>query len=85
MRRDRSLGKSRVLKKSVIVDGSKTSISVEEAFWSALKEIATTERVPVYALISEIAKAKETTNLSSAIRLFVLDHYYALVGKLADL
>jgi predicted DNA-binding ribbon-helix-helix protein len=85
MRRNRSLGKSRVLKKSVIVDGSKTSISVEEAFWSALKEIATTERVPVYALISEIAKAKETTNLSSAIRLFVLDHYYALVGTLADL
>ena len=70
------------IKKSILVDGSKTSISVEEPFWSALKEIAAIKKAPVYLLISEIAKTKETANLSSAIRLFVLNHYHAVVGTL---
>jgi predicted DNA-binding ribbon-helix-helix protein len=85
MRDKRGLGKSRVLKKSVVVDGSNTSVSLEEPFWNGLKEIAAIKKVPIYVVISEIANAEGTVNLSSAIRLFVLNHYRAVWGKLTGL
>jgi predicted DNA-binding ribbon-helix-helix protein len=85
MRGKRSLGKSRVLKRTVVVDGSKTSVSVEEPFWTAFKEIAAIKEVPIYALVSEIANAEGTVNLSSGIRVFVLNHYRAASGKLTGL
>jgi predicted DNA-binding ribbon-helix-helix protein len=65
--------KSQVIKRSVMIDGHKTSISLEDAFWSSLKEIAHAERATVYELVAKIDKTRKHGNLSSAVRLFVLD------------
>jgi predicted DNA-binding ribbon-helix-helix protein len=65
--------KSLVVKRSVVIDGHKTSVSLEEAFWSGLKEIAQTQHATLSKTIEEIDKARKQGNLSSAIRLFVLE------------
>jgi predicted DNA-binding ribbon-helix-helix protein len=57
--------------------GHKTSVSLEDAFWDALREIATARGVTTAALVSTINTNRQHGNLSSAIRLFVLDHYRA--------
>jgi predicted DNA-binding ribbon-helix-helix protein len=67
--------KSLVMKRSVIVGGHKTSVSLEEAFWSALKEIAARRGASLSELVASIDTKRELGNLSSAIRLFVLDFY----------
>ncbi len=63
--------KSSPVKHSVLFAGHKTSVSLEDAFWRGLKDIAMSRRMTVKDLINSIA------NLSSALRLFVLDHYQA--------
>jgi predicted DNA-binding ribbon-helix-helix protein len=60
------------VKRSVRIAGHPTSVSLEPAFWEALREIAARRRVPVNALLTEI-DAAHSGNLSSAIRLFVLE------------
>lgn len=67
--------KSLVIKRSVFVNGHKTSVSIEEAFWSALKEIAVGRDMAISQLVTEIDVNRQQRNVSSAIRLFVLDHY----------
>jgi predicted DNA-binding ribbon-helix-helix protein len=71
--------KSPVIKRSIVIAGHKTSVSIEDAFWTALKEIAQARRQSVAELIGAIDGARQngrhTGNLSSAIRVFVLDHY----------
>jgi predicted DNA-binding ribbon-helix-helix protein len=67
--------KSLVVKRSIIVAGHKTSVSLEDAFWKAVKEIATVHGTTVSNLVSSIDTKREQGNLSSAIRLFVLDFY----------
>jgi predicted DNA-binding ribbon-helix-helix protein len=69
--------KSRVLKRSIVIAGHKTSISIEDEFWDALREIATARGTPVGTLVSSIDVDRQHNNLSSTIRLFVLDHYRA--------
>jgi predicted DNA-binding ribbon-helix-helix protein len=69
--------KSSVSKHSVVLAGHKTSISLEEAFWRALKDIASSRRTTVRDLIGSIDLDREQGNLSSALRLFVLNHYQA--------
>jgi predicted DNA-binding ribbon-helix-helix protein len=64
-----------VKKRSILVGGHKTSVSLEDPFWRALQEIAGAEGVSVSHVISRIGKSRAQFNLSSAIRLFVLDHY----------
>jgi predicted DNA-binding ribbon-helix-helix protein len=76
--------KSRVLKRSVIIAGHKTSISLEDAFWNALREIATAQGVTLSILVSTIDSDRQHTNLSSAIRVFVLNHYRTLAERRAD-
>jgi predicted DNA-binding ribbon-helix-helix protein len=66
--------KSAVVKRSVIVGGHKTSISLEDAFWGGLKEIAQAKGASVSQTVTEIDTTREQGNLSSAIRLFVLAH-----------
>jgi predicted DNA-binding ribbon-helix-helix protein len=73
--------KSRVLKRSTVIAGHKTSVSLEDAFWDALREIATARGVTPATLVSTIARDRQQSNLSSAIRLFVLDHYHALAER----
>ena len=65
--------KSTVVKRSIVIDGHKTSISLEDAFWSDLKEIAHVQGATLSTLVAEIDKTRKQSNLSSAIRLFVLD------------
>jgi len=67
--------KSSIVKRSVVIRGHKTSISLEEPFWTDLKEIAHAQHVTLSALVSQIDGTREQGNLSSAIRLFVLHHF----------
>ena len=68
----------RIVKRSVTIAGHRTSVSLEAAFWDALKDIADADGISVNRLITRIdAEAGETPdrNLSSAIRVFVLRRY----------
>ncbi|MGM4998252.1 ribbon-helix-helix domain-containing protein [Tardiphaga sp. 538_B7_N1_4] len=67
--------KSPVAKRSIVIGGHKTSVSLEEAFWSGLKEIAGRRSITLSDLASEINRTRNQGNLSSAIRLQVLAHY----------
>ena len=67
--------KSSIVKRSVVIGGHKTSVSLEEPFWTDLKEIAHAQHVTLSALVSQIDGTREQGNLSSAIRLFVLHHF----------
>ncbi|MEP9356717.1 ribbon-helix-helix domain-containing protein [Xanthobacter sp. KR7-65] len=67
--------KSPVVKRSIVIAGHKTSVSLEDAFWEALKEIAGGRRLTLSDLVATIDSGRTQGNLSSAIRLFVLDHY----------
>jgi predicted DNA-binding ribbon-helix-helix protein len=67
--------KSSVAKHSVVLAGHKTSISLEDEFWRALKDIASSRRTTPMDLINSIHTDREHGNLSSATRLFVLNHY----------
>jgi predicted DNA-binding ribbon-helix-helix protein len=66
--------KTSVIKRSVAIAGHKTSVSLEDAFWRGLKEIAKQSRTSLADLVDKIDTEREHLNLSSAIRLFVLDH-----------
>jgi predicted DNA-binding ribbon-helix-helix protein len=61
-------------KRSVTINGHRTSITLEPAFWDSLNDIARNKGKSVSALIAAIDK-KQPENLSSAIRIFVLEHY----------
>lgn len=65
--------KSSVVKRSIAISGHKTSVSLEDAFWSGLKAIARAQDATLSTMIAEIDRTRERGNLSSAIRLFVLD------------
>ena len=67
--------KSLVIKRSIIVKNRKTSVSVEDEFWKGLKKIAKTHQQNLSHLIQEIDQNRQFANLSSAIRLFVLEFY----------
>jgi predicted DNA-binding ribbon-helix-helix protein len=67
--------KSPVVKRSIVVGGHKTSVSLEEAFWNGMKEIALLRGKTLSDLVGEIDGSRQQGNLSSAIRLYVLDHY----------
>ena len=67
--------KSPVVKRSVVLAGHKTSVSLEDAFWQGLKDIAQSRRTTLSVLVSSIDTDREHGNLSSALRLFVLGHY----------
>jgi predicted DNA-binding ribbon-helix-helix protein len=72
--------KSLVAKRSIMIGGRKSSVSLEEAFWKGLKEIASNCRVSLSELVHNINSGRHHSNLSSAIRLFVLDHYRTKIG-----
>lgn len=64
-----------IRKRSVVVAGRKTSVSIEDAFWSSVRSISAERRIPVKTLIEEIDRSRAGGNLSSSIRLAVLFHY----------
>jgi predicted DNA-binding ribbon-helix-helix protein len=69
---------SAVIKRSIVIAGHKTSVSLEDDFWSGLKEIAAGRKQTLSDLVAGIDTGRAAGNLSSAIRLFVLNHYRAL-------
>ena len=73
--------KSPVVKRSIVIAGHKTSVSLEEAFWKCLKEIATSRDLTLSDLVASIDTDRREGNLSSAIRLFVLDHFRGLTAN----
>ena len=64
--------KSSVVKHSIVIEKHKTSISLEDAFWSHLKDIAHSRHATLSELVAHIDQNRKHGNLSSAIRLFVL-------------
>ena len=67
--------KSTIVKRSIVLAGHKTSVTLEDAFWDGLKDIAKVKRKTLSDLVASIDTDREHANLSSAIRLFVLSHY----------
>jgi predicted DNA-binding ribbon-helix-helix protein len=73
------LMKSPVIKRSIVIAGHKTSVSLEDAFWQGLKDIAAARDMTLSELVATIDTDRRHGNLSSGIRLFVLDHYRSQV------
>jgi len=76
--------KSLVVKRSIVVSGHKTSVSLEDAFWSGIKEIASGRNITLSDLVTAVDSERQQGNLSSAIRLFVLDFYRNQLADLKD-
>ena len=66
---------SSVIKRSIVIAGHKTSVSLEDAFWQGLKEIGKDQNMTLSELVADIDSRRQHGNLSSSIRLFVLDHF----------
>jgi len=73
--------KSTIVKRSTIIAGHKTSVSLEDAFWKALKSIAKERDMKLSDLVTSIDSARQHSNLSSAIRLYVLNYYQSALGS----
>ena len=73
--------KSSVVKRSIVIDGHKTSVSLEDPFWNDLKRIAHARRLTLSELVAKIDALRERGNLSSAIRLFVLHSFRSEDGR----
>lgn len=67
--------KSTIVKRSVVLDGHKTSVSLEDEFWEGLREIAGGQKANLSSLVRRIDSGRENGNLSSAIRVFVFSHF----------
>jgi predicted DNA-binding ribbon-helix-helix protein len=74
---------STVKKRSIVIDRHKTSISLEDSFWSSLRQIARERVTTVSELIRTLDASRNGGNLSSNIRVFVLDHYRNNVARRA--
>jgi predicted DNA-binding ribbon-helix-helix protein len=81
-RKKRHYQSSAVVKRSINLARHKTSVSLENQFWEALREIALKRNIPTAVLIEQIDNNRTGSNLSSAIRLFVLN-YFKTVGRLS--
>lgn len=66
--------KSAITKRSVVIGGHKTSVSLEEPFWNAVREIAVQQQMTVSGLLRQIDVERRNANLSSAIRVYVLEN-----------
>ncbi|MDQ2084308.1 ribbon-helix-helix domain-containing protein [Xanthobacteraceae bacterium Astr-EGSB] len=77
--------KSPVVKRSIVVHGRKTSVSIEDSFWHALRELAKAGGNSLSDLVGTIADSRvERSNLSSAIRVHVLGHFRDKAAALAS-
>ena len=76
--------KSPVVKRSIVLRGHKTSVSLEDEFWKALKEIAGKRLMTLSVLVDGIDAHRQQGNLSSALRLFVLDFYRSQIPEVEE-
>lgn len=67
--------KTAIIKRSIVLDGHKTSVSLENEFWEGLREIAERNRANVSSLVQQIDHERKNGNLSSAIRVYVFNHF----------
>jgi predicted DNA-binding ribbon-helix-helix protein len=65
------------MKRSIVIAGHRTSISIEEPFWKCLREIAAAKEMKLSELVASIDKDRQQNNLSAHIRLFILEYYQA--------
>lgn len=72
--------KSVIAKRSVVLDRHKTSISLEDVFWNGVREIADRKKMKLTELLAQIDAERNQSNLSSAIRVFVLNEMRAQAG-----
>jgi predicted DNA-binding ribbon-helix-helix protein len=77
--------KPSIVKRSIVIAGHKTSVSLEDAFWSHLKNIAHSRQATLSRLVADIDQTREHGNLSSAIRVFVLEYFRTQSGLRARL
>jgi predicted DNA-binding ribbon-helix-helix protein len=70
-----------VIKRSIVLDGHKTSVSLENEFWNALREIAVRENTTLSTLVGKIDHDRNSCNLSSAIRVHVFSYFRARMGN----
>jgi predicted DNA-binding ribbon-helix-helix protein len=61
------------IKRSIVRNGQKTSVSLEKEFWEGLREIASVQNTKLSALVRQIDLGRQGNNLSSAIRVFVFN------------
>lgn len=71
-------------KRSIKIAGHSTSISLEEPFWIVLKQLADEQKISLNALVEGVDKTREDTNLSSALRLFVLSELQGRLYQITD-
>ena len=64
--------RSPIVKRSIVVGGHKSSVSLEEAFWNGMKEIPSQRNMTMSDLVSDTDRNRQQGNLSFAIRLFLL-------------
>ena len=69
---------STVIKRSVVINGRKTSVSLEDEFWEGLKKVAADRDLAISEIVQEIDDARTRGNLCSAIRIYVLRYYQQL-------
>jgi predicted DNA-binding ribbon-helix-helix protein len=77
--------KSAVVKHSILINSHKTSVSLENEFWFGLREIADHEHITIPVLVERIDRNRDTCNLSSAIRVYVFNHFRRERGQRIDL
>ena len=75
--------KSAIAKRSIVLDHHKTSISLEDDFWNAVRAIADRKKMKLTELLAQIDSERNQSNLSSAIRVFVLNETRAQAAQLA--
>lgn len=67
--------KSQIIKRSIVIGGHKTSVSLEDPFWNGLRDIAERRNTTLSTMVSDIDTHRRQGNLSSAIRIFVLEDF----------
>ncbi len=71
-----------VIKRSIVLDGHKTSVSLENEFWHGLREAAVRENTSLSTLVGKIDRERSSCNLSSAIRVYVFNYFRAQFDQL---
>jgi predicted DNA-binding ribbon-helix-helix protein len=70
-----------IRKRSIALNGHKTSVSLEDEFWDRLQSIARERRLPIAKLIEEIDAGRRSPNLSSSLRIYILRYYVAMLAS----
>ncbi len=76
---DGARSEARLVKHSLVIAGHRTSVSLEDIFWQALRELAVARTMSVAALVREVDASRGTANLSSALRVYLFSNTKQIV------